>query len=1027
MGETLDLATLVVKLQADIKQYQTDLKSAKSSAAEFEKTAESLDKELDDLSKGGLKEAGQAVEQFAQKGAASLQGLEDDLKGLSPAADGVGRSMGNIGTAVDTTAVRTAAYEAKVREARAALKSLGDEVASGNKTLEQAAGEYKKVEGELEKYRRELGLVDDAQEQANTNVTQGGLKWTEFASKLLVAKQALTTIAAVGREVYATIGEGAELELAEQRFSNLTESIGSTSDAMLHDLSAATGGMMSDAQMMASASQIISLGLANTQTDVVDLASLVSQLGWDMQQVIMTFANNSKARLDALGLSVTDVNARMKEFEAQGYDTDRAFDMAVIAAGKDKLALLGSAAGTTVGDMARLEAGIANVTDGLKTEFADAAAPAVNWLADLAQGFVETGRAADAAHTSVTAFINSDDLKTLTDYRHEMAGVSDAIDEVGSHGSPFSPLATVDTRESLLLLLADLGRTSATTDVMQARFKALGAQLSDTGVEVNGMGVSWVELNKAMAELDERERLASITAGFADVDAKLANLTYSTGEATDTVIAHAAALDDEDAVLRAVNRTLIEYGGHLGDTTTQQEDEYWATLDAADAKKTMLDRMDELAKKSPEEIASIQAQVAAFSSLNTAVSGIQDPISDLIQAQSDLADAQGEWVNVSYDNANEIADINAQLAADLTNDQKAAMNDILRTTEEGSAEWLAAWDALQGDLSESARNALVAQAAALGEGGMSAVFTGDAEAAEDAQKRIEAANTAISESYRNTALDIVQARMAEVIADGGEGALDAQLAIINMQEAMGLISGDEAAAMEEFAVKTDKVTTATNLLLDEYLSDGVLAQQEIDNLAAAVGLVEESTDASAEAIAIFADTGVSDFEDVSTAVTSLYEDVTLLADGEYPIEVDDDEIEGARTSALLLINQLGLIPQNIPVHVSITSDPIPALPTGPGSSQQPQAFAGGGYTGNAGGIVHPNEFVFSPEAVRSVGVSALNDMHNAARAGGLSRMGGGDMAINIAIDARGNDNANEIARAASDELMTAARRMGLKV
>ena len=269
MGETLDLATLVVKLQADIKQYQTDLKSAKSSAAEFEKTAESLDKELDDLSKGGLKEAGQAVEQFAQKGAASLQGLEDDLKGLSPAADGVGRSMGNIGTAVDTTAVRTAAYEAKVREARAALKSLGDEVASGNKTLEQAAGEYKKVEGELEKYRRELGLVDDAQEQANTNVTQGGLKWTEFASKLFVAKQALTTVAAVGREVYEVIGEGAELELSEQRFDNLTESIHSTSDVLLHELSAATGGMMSDAEMMASASQIISLGLADTQGGVV--------------------------------------------------------------------------------------------------------------------------------------------------------------------------------------------------------------------------------------------------------------------------------------------------------------------------------------------------------------------------------------------------------------------------------------------------------------------------------------------------------------------------------------------------------------------------------------------------------------------------------------------------------------------------------------------------------------------------------------------------------------------------------------
>ncbi|MBK8131032.1 MAG: hypothetical protein IPK53_19670 [bacterium] len=91
------------------------------------------------------------------------------------------------------------------------------------------------------------------------------------------------------------------MELSADRFDKLTASIGTTSAALMGELGAATGDMMTNAQMMASASQIISLGLADTQEGVVDLASLVSELGWDMSQVILTFANNSKMRLDAPG------------------------------------------------------------------------------------------------------------------------------------------------------------------------------------------------------------------------------------------------------------------------------------------------------------------------------------------------------------------------------------------------------------------------------------------------------------------------------------------------------------------------------------------------------------------------------------------------------------------------------------------------------------------------------------------------------------------------------------------------------
>lgn len=172
-----------------------------------------------------------------------------------------------------------------------------------------------------------------------------------------------------------TLEEGAALELASSRFDKLTDSIGSTADAMLTKLKSATAGMVSDAELIASANEIIGLGLANTEEGVVRLANLIAQLGWDMQTVIMTFANDSKMRLDALGLSVTDVEERMKKFTDAGVSASEAFDLAVIEAGEAKLELLGSAAETSAGQMKILETAIANVKNQLLQTAAVKVAP----------------------------------------------------------------------------------------------------------------------------------------------------------------------------------------------------------------------------------------------------------------------------------------------------------------------------------------------------------------------------------------------------------------------------------------------------------------------------------------------------------------------------------------------------------------------------------------------------------------------------------------------------------------------------
>lgn len=81
------------------------------------------------------------------------------------------------------------------------------------------------------------------------------------------------------------------------------------------------------------------------------------------------------------------------------------------------------------------------------------------------------------------------------------------------------------------------------------------------------------------------------------------------------------------------------------------------------------------------------------------------------------------------------------------------------------------------------------------------------------------------------------------------------------------------------------------------------------------------------------------------------------------------ESAGVATTALLSI------PSQVGVHVSYTSDPFPNVPGGtsqiPGG-QPDIAFATGGWTGETGGIVHPNELV-TPQSILAQGSQAVLD------------------------------------------------------
>lgn len=312
-----------------------------------------------------------------------LQYLIDAIWKGSGATAQASAAIGSVGASAHETDLRMAAVQARSDMLGRKMSELGREVAKGNISVEEASRKYKEFENTL----ADVGSA----------ATGGGRSLGQLISTYGKITAALGGVLIAARKGYEALKEGAALELARSQFDNLAASVNSTGDAMLGKLRQATQGMATDAELVAAASGIISTGLANTEDGVVRLANVSTRLGLDMQQVILTFANNSKARLDSLGLSVAGVTERQRELVKAGMDLDTAFDTAVLEGLENRVALLGDASETTAGKIQQVETAWQNAVDAFKQEFAVSVAENVDLdalvedMAQLASGAVAAG------------------------------------------------------------------------------------------------------------------------------------------------------------------------------------------------------------------------------------------------------------------------------------------------------------------------------------------------------------------------------------------------------------------------------------------------------------------------------------------------------------------------------------------------------------------------------------------------------------------------------------------------------------
>lgn len=591
---------------------------------------------------------------------------------------------------------------------------------------------------------------DDIADVGKSSVTaRNGL--LELQAGLDVAGQAFQVVGDVATQFYGALREGAALEVTRDKFDALSGSINTTGDALLGDLRDATKGMITDAQLVAGAADLMNLGLTKTAESTIRWSRAVGTLNLDMQVLGLTLANDSTARLDSLGLSLQTVTQRANELTATGLAKGDAFDLAVLEGLEEKMKLFGDASETTAGKLDIIETKWVNLTDRIKLGLAEAWVPYI----DLISGeFANTIREIEQANLDVA---KSTDDWTNAKYR---------------------------TVEGENAIIAAAARSSAGVEEFTRKLEQAGVHMFDARTTR-----AWYDTERAIWQ----------TAGAAD---------------------------------------------ELNDKMAQQE--------------MLRGNAEALARE--YEMLAYQTDHAGWV-MEEAYAGMINSTPILEAHREQVAAARGE-----YELYTGIISSYATIVAD------------------GYG------------------------AAAL--------------ASEDSQARQEAANLAISESYRAASLAVFESRLAETVqADG----LAAAQGLIAYQEALGLITPEEKEKLNEVALKTEAINTATGALFDTYMSDGVLTREEMELMAEAVRSIEEGTLLMSDAIIQSADADIP-------KIVGLHQETATL----------DEKLGNASSSAGTLSENLGGLPKRIDVDIYVnTHGTVPDLGGGTGgSAPQPRATGG---------------------------------------------------------------------------------------
>lgn len=236
------------------------------------------------------------------------------------------------------------------------------------------------------------------QEASRTNQAFSQLKTVGMG---LFAGASLAGVARMAEDLYQT---GMNAQRAEMLFRSFGAQVGDTT-ALLERLRVTSRGVVTDVDLMNSASSFLSMGLAKNADEVnrlTDVAVTFAQaMGTDVASSISNLSallsNQSLLRLDTLGISSAQVRELWNQYKAAGVESSEAFTQAFLEVAEGKLPQMAQVADATVTEFQKLSTAM----DNWWTDFGERFAQGVNGLIGIAQNAGPIIQAALFGQTSV--------------------------------------------------------------------------------------------------------------------------------------------------------------------------------------------------------------------------------------------------------------------------------------------------------------------------------------------------------------------------------------------------------------------------------------------------------------------------------------------------------------------------------------------------------------------------------------------------------------------------------------------------
>jgi hypothetical protein len=277
--------------------------------------------------------------------------------------------------------------------------------------------------------------------------------------------------------------------------------------------------------------------LANDHDEAVRLTNVASQLGFDMNQLVLTLTNMTTMRFDALGVQVTGFQRKVEGLTEAGHSAEDAFRLAFLEQAEEQIERIGSIADTTAGKINIIESAWKDLLDTLKLGTIDALGPLID---ELASATIAGGDAARAA---------SDFSKAAGDQDEQIAAVGalrDALEDLDSFLGVgiglFSGVALDRATDSFLELAGEAAAAGTTLEEQEQILRDLGFVVEDGTVILGGYAVGWNQIEESV----NRVRFDKVMTDAADA------LRLVFDPLADVAAANAEALGDLQAQVEAI-------------------------------------------------------------------------------------------------------------------------------------------------------------------------------------------------------------------------------------------------------------------------------------------------------------------------------------------------------------------------------------------------------------------------------------------------------------------------------------------